>query len=133
VDDCRYCQDKNCHTLLKNAAPQRDAQRKTPGARLPAQAISALKRMEWELARNAHNFLELVIHSAPLAMALVNAQGLFTHVNPQFFQEYGYTVEEMLDRHYSILYADEREMLQVMAALQAQGEVLGREVVFSPN
>jgi hypothetical protein len=31
------------------------------------------------------------------------------------------------------LYADEREMLQVMAALQAQGEVLGREVVFSPN
>ncbi len=130
MDDCRHCQDKNCHTLLKNAAPQRDAQRKAPGARPPAQAISALKRIEWELARNAHNFLELVIQSAPLAMALVNAQGLFTHVNPQFFQEYGYIAEEMLNRHYSILYADEREMLQVMADLQAQGEVLSREVFF---
>ena len=61
---------------------------------------------------------------------MVNREGLFTHINPQIFVEYGFSPEELLDRHFSIMYANETEMHKVMAELQSRDEVLNYQVEF---
>jgi PAS domain S-box-containing protein len=99
------------------------------GAVLAARDITAFKQMQRELAQASH-FLNQIIEAAPLALAVVNREGLFTHVNPQILVEYGYSPEELLDRHYSIIYADETQMTQVMAELQRHGEVMNHQVDF---
>lgn len=63
-------------------------------------------------------------------MCVVNAQGLFTHVNPQVTVEFGYSPEELLDRHFSILYAEEAELRGVLTELREKGEVINRQVKF---
>ena len=99
------------------------------GAVLVARDITAFKQMQRELAQASH-FLNQVLEAAPLALAVVSRDGLFTHVNPQILVEYGYSPEELLDRHYSIMYADETEMNQVMAELQQRGEVMNFQADF---
>jgi PAS domain S-box-containing protein len=94
-----------------------------------ARDITTLKQVQRELAQTSH-FLTQVIESAPMAVTVVNREGLFTHVNPQFFQEYGYTREDMLNKHFSMLYADEAEMRQVLGELRARGEIKGRRTLF---
>jgi len=90
---------------------------KITGAVLVARDITVFKQMQRELAQTSH-FLNQIIEAAPLALAVVNQEGLFTHVNPQILVEYGYSPEELLDRHYSIMYADETEMHRVVAELR---------------
>ncbi len=97
------------------------------GAVLVARDITVFKQVQQELDKASH-FLNQIIEAAPLALAVVNRQGLFTHVNPQITLEYGYSPEELLDRHYSIVYADEGEMRQVVAELREKGEVINRQV-----
>jgi PAS domain S-box-containing protein len=99
------------------------------GAVLVSRDITVFKQMQRELAQTSH-FLNQILEAAPLALAAVNEKGLFTHVNPQIMVEYGYSPEELLDRHYSIMYADAAEMHQVMAELQKQGEIINRQVEF---
>jgi two-component system cell cycle sensor histidine kinase/response regulator CckA len=99
------------------------------GAMLVSRDITVFKQMQRDLTQASH-FLNQIIEAAPLALAVVNQEGLFTHVNPQILVEYGYSPEELLDRHYSIMYADEEEMTLVMAQLQRQGEVLNHQVEF---
>lgn len=92
------------------------------GTVLVARDITIYKQMQRELDQTSH-FLNQIIEAAPLALAVVNRQGLFTHVNHQILTEYGYSPEELLDRHYSVLYADEREMQRVSGELKRKGEV----------
>ncbi len=99
------------------------------GAILVSRDITVIKQMQRELAQASH-FLNQIIEAAPLALAVVNREGLFMHVNPQVIMEYGYSPEELLDRHYSIMYADEGEMRQVVAELQKHQEIMNRQVEF---
>jgi PAS domain S-box-containing protein len=99
------------------------------GAVLVSRDITVFKQMQRELAQASH-LLNQIIEAAPLALAVVNREGLFTHVNPQVLVEYGYSPEELLDRHYSIMYADETQVRQVTAELQIHGEIMNHQVEF---
>ncbi|MBW1991316.1 MAG: PAS domain S-box protein [Deltaproteobacteria bacterium] len=100
---------------------------KITGAVLVARDITAFRQMQRELAQTSH-FLNQILEAAPLALAVVNRDGLFTHINPQIQLEYGYSPEELLDRHFSMIYTDETEMSQVMAELRRRGEVINFQV-----
>jgi two-component system, cell cycle sensor histidine kinase and response regulator CckA len=100
---------------------------KITGAVLAARDITVFKQTQRELAQTSH-FLSQIIEAAPLALAVVNPQGLFTRVNPQVLAEYGYSPEELLDRHFSIVYADEAEMRRVIDKLRQRGEVINTQV-----
>jgi two-component system cell cycle sensor histidine kinase/response regulator CckA len=113
--------------FLGTLTPLLGQNEKITGAVLVARDITAFQQMQQELEKTSH-FLHQIINAAPLALAVVNRQGLFTHVNPQISVEYGYTPEELLGRHYSVIYADEGEMRQVIAELRRQGEVINRQV-----
>jgi PAS domain S-box-containing protein len=123
------CEGKNGLTFLVTVDPLRDREGKIVGRVRVARDITTLKQVQRELAQTSH-FLTQVIESAPVAVTVVNREGLFTHVNPQFFQEYGYTREDLLNKHFSMLYADEAEMRQVLEELRARGEVVGRRTLF---
>ncbi len=123
-----YFEDKG-RTLLVTLDPRRNAAGEIIGTVHVARDITPLKQMQQEMARNSQ-FLNKVIETTPVAVGVVNRQGLFTQVNPQFFQEYGYTPENILGKHFSVLYADESEMRQVLKELREQGEVLSRRGLF---
>ncbi len=99
------------------------------GAVLVARDITTVQQMQRDLAQASH-FLNQIINAAPLALSVVNAAGLFTHVNPQVAVEYGYSPEELLDRHFSIMYANETELERVLTMLRQRGEVLNQQVQF---
>uniref|UniRef100_A0A7V6DQI1 histidine kinase n=1 Tax=Desulfobacca acetoxidans TaxID=60893 RepID=A0A7V6DQI1_9BACT len=120
------CLDGNS-TFLVTVDPCRDQQGEISGAVFVARDITALKQMQQELARASH-FLEQLIESAPLGLTFINPQGIIVQANSQFYQEFGYSREEILNRHYSFLYASDAERQQVLAELRAKGEVLARQV-----
>lgn len=123
-----YWED-NGRIFLGTLSLMHDPHGRMTGAVLAARDITAFKQMQRELAQASH-FLNQIIEAAPLALAVVNREGLFTHVNPQILVEYGYSPDELLDRHYSIIYADETQMAQVMSELQQYGEVMNHQVDF---
>ncbi len=116
-------------TFLATVTLLQDTQGKFSGAVLVARDITAFQQMQRDLSQTTH-FLNQIIEAAPLAMSVVNAQGLFTHVNPQVAVEFGYSPEELLDRHFSILYANEGELQGVLTELREKGEVINRQVEF---
>jgi len=116
-------------TFLATVNLLHDQDGKFTGAVLVARDITAFQQMQRDLAQTSH-FLNQIIDAAPLAMTVVNDQGLFTHVNPQVTVEFGYSPEELLDRHFSILYAHESELQGVLKELKEKGEVLNRQVEF---
>ena len=119
-----YSLDKRA-TFLVTVDPLRDREGNIIGAVHVARDISTLKRVQGKLARTSQ-FLQQIIESAALAVAVVNAQGLYTHVNPQFSLEYGYAPEEILQKHYAVIYANKKERLKLMRELQARGEILSQ-------
>lgn len=56
------------------------------GAMLVSRDITVVKQMQRDLTQASH-FLNQIIEAAPLALAVVNQEGLFTHVNPQILVE----------------------------------------------
>jgi two-component system, cell cycle sensor histidine kinase and response regulator CckA len=92
-----------------------------------ARDITALKQMQKELAQASH-FLRQLIESAPLGLTYINPGGHIIKANPQFYREFGYTPEDIMNRHYSFLYANDAEHQQVLEELKAKGEVLARQV-----
>lgn len=123
-----YWEDKG-RSFLATLSLLQSPDGRITGAVLAARDITVFKQMQRELAQTSH-FLNQIIEAAPLALAVVNREGLFTHVNPQVLVEYGYSPEELLDRHYSIIYADESEMRQVVDELRRRGEVLNYQIDF---
>jgi two-component system cell cycle sensor histidine kinase/response regulator CckA len=113
--------------FLVTVDPCRDQCGEISGAVFVARDITALKQMQQELAHASH-FLTQLIESAPLGLTFINPEGLVVQVNSQFHLEFGYTPEEVLDRHYSFLYVSDAERQQVLAELRARGEVLARQV-----
>jgi PAS domain S-box-containing protein len=120
------CTDDH-HTFLVTVDPCRDLKGRINGAVFVARDISALKRLQSELAKASH-FLQQIIDSAPLGFMFINPQGLITEANAQVCREFGYVPDDILNRHYSLLYANEAELQQVTAELAAKGEVLARQV-----
>jgi two-component system, cell cycle sensor histidine kinase and response regulator CckA len=122
---------ENCpdhgHMYLVSVDPCRDQKGEISGAVFVARDITALKQMQKELAQATY-FLDQLIESAPLGLTFINPQGLIIKANAQFYQEFGYKPEDTLHRHYSFLYVSETEQQQVLAEIQAKGEVLGRQV-----
>jgi two-component system cell cycle sensor histidine kinase/response regulator CckA len=82
-----------------------------------------------ELARN-YKFLLQIFENTPVAVAVVNREGLFIRINPQFQHEYGYAPEEILRQHYSIIYASKEEEERIIAELRRKGQVIGRRAYF---
>ncbi|RJR42380.1 MAG: PAS domain S-box protein [Deltaproteobacteria bacterium] len=119
-----YCSLDNRATFLVTVDPLRDREGKIVGAVHVARDITTLKQAQEELAQSSY-FLKEIIESAPLAVAVVNAQGLYTQVNRQFLTEYGYAPEDILHKPYYLIYADRKERLQLMRELQEHGEALG--------
>jgi PAS domain S-box-containing protein len=119
-----YCSLDNRATFLVTVDPLRDREGKIIGAVHMARDITTLKRTQEELAQSSY-FLKEIIESAPLAVAVVNAQGLYTQVNRQFLAEYGYAPEDILHKPYYVIYADRKERLQLMRELREHGEALG--------
>ena len=117
----------NGRTYLVTVDPCRDLQGEIDGAVFVARDITALKKMQEELAEASH-FLRQIIESAPLGFTFINPQGLIAKANSQFHREFGYPPEESLNRHYAFLYASDAERQQVLAELRASGEVLARQV-----
>ena len=124
-----FCCEESGRSFLVTVDLLRNDQGRVTGAVHVARDITAGKQMQQELAQTSA-FLTQLIESAPLAIAVVNRQGYITRVNPQYSVEYGYRPEEILQRHYSTLYANEWEMRQVLAELRERGEVLSRTVRF---
>lgn len=117
----------NGHTFLVTVDPCWDQKGEISGAVFVARDITALKQMQKELSKATH-FLDQLIESAPLGLTFINSQGLIIKANSQFYQEFGYKPEDVLQRHYSFLYVSEDEHQQVLAEIKAQGELLGRQV-----
>jgi PAS domain S-box-containing protein len=124
-----FCCEESGRAFLVTVDLLRNDEGRVTGAVHVARDITAGKQMQQELAQTS-GFLTQLIESAPLAIAVVNRQGYITRVNPQYSVEYGYRPEEILQRHYSELYADEWERRQVLAELRERGEVLSRTVQF---
>ncbi len=120
------CTD-NGHTFLVTVDPCWDREGEISGAVFVAREITALKQMQKELAQASH-FLRQLIDSAPLGLTFINPQGLIIKANSQFYQEFSYTPEDILNRHYSFLYASDAERQQILVELRAKGEVLERQV-----
>lgn len=131
LDQGKKTQTERCtddhHTFLVTVDPCRDLQGHISGAVFVARDISALKRMQSELAKASH-FLQQIIDSAPLGFMFINPEGLITEANAQVCREFGYVPEDILHRHYALLYVHEAEHQQVIAELAAKGEVLSRQV-----
>lgn len=123
-----FCSMDRRATFLITLDPLRDREGKIIGAVHVARDITIFKKVQEDLAQTSH-FLEQVVKSAPLAVAVVNAQGLYTHVNPQFSVEYGYTPEDILQKPYYVIYASRRERLQLMRELQERGEIFSRRTL----
>jgi PAS domain S-box-containing protein len=117
----------NGSTFLVTVDPCWDLKGEISGAVFVARDITAVKQMQLELAQASH-FLQQLIESAPLGLTFINSEGLIVKANSQLQQEFGYTPEEVLSRHYSFLYVSDAERLQVLAELRARGEVLARQV-----
>ena len=124
-----FCCDADDRVFLVTVDPLRDAAGEMCGAVHVARDITAFKGIERELAQ-ASQFLNQIFESTPVALAVVNRQGLFVRVNPQFFQEYGYSSEDILGQRYSVVYANEEEVQRVIGELREQGQVLGRCTYF---
>ena len=122
-----HFEDKGC-TLLVTVDPLRNAASEIIGAVHVARDITSLKQAQEQLAQASH-FLEQIIESAPVGIIIVDLQGLFTHLNPQFLSEYGYAPEDLMDRHYALIYDSEAERQGVLAELRERGEVLSRRVL----
>jgi PAS domain S-box-containing protein len=120
-----FCSLDHRSTFLVTVDPLRDREGKIMGAVHVARDITVFKKVQEDLAQTSH-FLEQIIKSAPLAVAVVNAQGLYTHVNPQFLAEYGYAPEDILGKPYYVIYAKRQERLQLMRELQERGEFFSR-------
>ncbi|MEJ2223930.1 MAG: PAS domain S-box protein [Syntrophobacterales bacterium] len=120
------CTD-NGHTFLVTVDPCRNQQGDISGAVFVARDISALKQMQKELAQATH-FLDQIIESAPLGLTFINSQGLIIKANPQFYRDFGYNPEFILNRYYSFLYISEEEHQQVLTELRVMDEVLERQV-----
>ncbi|MDP3182747.1 MAG: PAS domain S-box protein [Desulfobaccales bacterium] len=123
-----YSFEDKGRTLLVTLDPRRNAAGEIIGSVHVARDITSLKQMQQELAQASH-FLKQIIESAPVGVTIVNREGFLTHLNPQFISEYGYTPEEFLNRHYSLIYANEAERLAVLDELRDRGEVLSRRVL----
>jgi two-component system, cell cycle sensor histidine kinase and response regulator CckA len=115
------------HTFLVTVDPCRDLKGSINGAVFVARDISALKRMQSELAKASH-FLQQIIDSAPLGFMFINPQGLITEANAQVCREFGFVPEDLLNRPYARLYANEAEYQQVISELAAKGEALAHQV-----
>jgi two-component system cell cycle sensor histidine kinase/response regulator CckA len=120
-----YCCEADDRAFLVTVDPLWDATGEISGAVHVARDITAFKQIEGELAQ-ASQFLNQIIEATPVALTVVNRQGYFTRVNPQFFHEYGYSSEEILGQHYSVIYANEGEVQKVIGELREHGQVLGR-------
>jgi len=120
-----FCSLDSRATFLVTVDPLRDREGNVIGAVHVARDVSTLKRAQDKLAQSSY-FLKEIIESAPLAVAVVNAQGLYTQVNRQFMAEYGYSPEDILGKPYYIIYASRKERLQLMRELQERGEMLSR-------
>jgi len=117
----------NGHTFLVTVDPCWDLKGEISGAVFVARDITALKQMQKELAQASH-FLRQLIESAPLGLTYINPGGHIIKANPQFYREFGYAPEDIMNRHYSFLYANDAEHQQVLEELKAKGEVLARQV-----
>ncbi|MDD2903402.1 MAG: PAS domain S-box protein [Syntrophales bacterium] len=120
-----YCSLDNRATFLVTVDPLRDKEGRIIGGVHVARDITTLKRIQEELAQSSY-FLNEIIESAPLAVAVVNAEGLYTQINRQFLAEYGYAPKDILYKPYGVIYANRAERVQLMRELQARGEVLSR-------
>lgn len=123
-----FCSLDNRSTFLVTVDPMRDREGRVIGAVHVARDITTLKRVQEELAQSSL-FLKEVIESAPLAVAVVDAQGRYSQINRQFLAEYGYSPEDILHKPYYVIYANRKERLQLMRELQEHGEVLSRRAL----
>lgn len=123
-----YCSLDNRATFMVTVDPLRDREGRIIGGVHVARDITKLKRIQEELAQSSL-FLEEIIESAPLAVAVVNPQGLYTQINRQFLTEYGYAPEDILLKPYYVIYAHRQERLQLMRELKEHGEALSRRVL----
>jgi len=117
----------NGHCFLVSVDPCRNLKGVITGAVVVARDITDLKRMQEELSQTTH-FLHQLIESAPLGLTFIDRQGRLIKANPQFQREFGYAPEDILNRHYSFLYASNTERMQMLAELREKGEVLARQV-----
>ncbi len=115
------------HTFLVTVDPCWDLKGEISGAVLVARDITALKHMQTELGK-ASRFLQELIESAPLGFLFINPQGFITQVNSQFCQEFNYSPDDILNRRYTFLFADEADYQQMLKELQARKEVLAQQV-----
>ncbi|MEW6660319.1 MAG: PAS domain S-box protein [Thermodesulfobacteriota bacterium] len=120
-----FCSLDNRSTFLVTVDPLRNREGKIIGAVHVARDITIFKKVQEDLAQSSH-FLEHIIEFAPLAVAVVNAQGLYTQINRQFLTEYGYVPEDVLQQPYWLIYASRKERLQLMRELRENGEILSR-------
>jgi PAS domain S-box-containing protein len=123
-----YCSLDNRATYLVSVDPLRNREGRIVGAVHMARDVTVLKQAQDELAQSSY-FLKEIIESAPLAVAVVNAQGRYTQINRQFLAEYGYLPEDILHKPYSVIYARRKERLQLMRELREHGEVLSRRAL----
>jgi len=101
----------NGHTFLVTVDPCRDQKGEVSAAVFVARDITALKQMQKELAHATH-FLDQLIESAPLGLTFINSEGLIIKANSQFYQEFGYKPDEVLNRHYSFLYTSDKPFFE---------------------
>ncbi|MFZ2089080.1 MAG: PAS domain S-box protein [Desulfobaccales bacterium] len=120
------CTDKG-HSFLVTVDPCWDLKGEISGAVFVARDITALKQMQQELAQASH-FLQQLLESAPLCLTVIDAQGRIIKANLQFYEEFGYSPEDTLNQHYAFLYVSDGERQRVLMELNANGEVLGRQV-----
>lgn len=123
-----YCCDHKLRTLLVTVDPLRNPAGEIFASVHVARDITSLKQVQQELAQTSH-FLQQIIESAPVGITIVNRAGFFTHLNPQFLTEYGYAPDDLMGRHYSVIYAAEADRQGVLTELRERGEVLSHRVL----
>lgn len=85
-----------------------------------------LEKMNWILP-NGENLLELFKNNVVNAVLIFNDKGIVNSINPAFTTSFGYREEDILGKHFSILFTDwdqqngmpEKELYQVLSKSQS--------------
>ena len=72
------------------------------------QDIEAMEK-EIEKLKKTHENLQTLFNTAPIGLSIVNEEGLYEYVNEFYCKLYGYTPEELIGKHFSMVIPSENK------------------------
>lgn len=77
--------------------------------------IQEITKMQREIQglKKTHENLQTLFNVAPIGLSIVNEEGLYEYVNEFYCKLYGYTPEELIGNHFSMIIPPENKALLI--------------------